>query len=165
MGHNVIRRLTKIITSAFVATVVGTAHAEPAHETIVPEGWERAYEGLHYAPAVKAGDFLILSGVVAGLGPDDDNPAHKDEEAAYVRAFEAISNILAASGATWAQVIELETFHTDLPAQIDTFAKVKDRYIREPYPTWTAIDIDRLYPDRGLVEIKITAYIGETEKN
>jgi hypothetical protein len=37
------------------------------------------------------------------------------------------------------------------------FRKVKDRYIREPFPAWTAIDIDRLVPDNGLVEIKLVA--------
>ena len=55
---------------------------------------------------------------------------------------------------------DLETFHTDLPSQINAFAQVKDRYIKEPWPTWTAIDIDRLFPPRGIVEIKIIAYLG-----
>ena len=45
----------------------------------------------------------------------------------------------------------------DLPAQFDGFRKVKDRYIREPFPAWTAIEIDRLVPDGGLVEIKVVA--------
>jgi hypothetical protein len=35
--------------------------------------------------------------------------------------------------------------------------KVKHRYIRPPFPAWTAIDIDRLVPDGGLVEIKLVA--------
>jgi len=36
-------------------------------------------------------------------------------------------------------------------------ARVKDRYVRAPYPTWTAIDVDRLYPPAGFVEIKLIA--------
>ena len=125
-------------------------------EVIVPQGWERAYEGLHYAPAVRAGDFVYLSGVVAGF-PD---PNDTDQAAAYARAFETIGEVLQEAGADWSHVVELETFHTDLPAQIDAFAEVKDRYIAAPYTTWTAIDVDRLFPDRGLVEIKVTAYLG-----
>ena len=51
----------------------------------------------------------------------------------------------------------MTTFHTDLPSQMEGFKKVKHRYIREPFPAWTAIDIDRLMPDTGLVEIKLVA--------
>ena len=125
-------------------------------ETIVPEVWEDSYNQLHYAPAVKAGDMLILSGVVASLGTDQ---TMADAPAAYTWAFEAIGEILEASGADWDDVVEIVTFHTDLPAQINAFGMVKDNYLTEPYPAWTAIDIDRLYPDGGLVEIKVTAYV------
>lgn len=123
-------------------------------ETIVPKSWERNYKAFHYAPAVKAGDFLFLSGVVAS------EREGKTEEEIYTRAFETMENILAEGGATWEDVVEIQTFHTDLPAQFPVFAAVKDRYIKEPYPAWTAIDIDRLFPDNGVVEIKLTAYLG-----
>lgn len=123
-------------------------------ETIVPERWQRVYDTIHYAPAVKAGDFLFLSGVVAS------SREGMSEEESYDRAFKTMEAILKEGGATWDDVIEFQTFHTDLPAQIDTFSLVKDRYVAKPYPAWTAIDIDRLYPDNGIVEIKITAYVG-----
>ena len=51
----------------------------------------------------------------------------------------------------------MTTFHTDLPKQIEAFTAVKHRYVRAPFPAWTAIDVDRLLPDRGLVEIKVVA--------
>jgi enamine deaminase RidA (YjgF/YER057c/UK114 family) len=35
--------------------------------------------------------------------------------------------------------------------------RVKHRYVHAPYPAWTAIDVDRLLPDKGLTEIKIVA--------
>jgi enamine deaminase RidA (YjgF/YER057c/UK114 family) len=152
-------RIHRIFCSAALAFAVAPAAvAEPGKEVIVPDAWKSAYEQLHYAPAVRAGDWLILSGVVAGFGPD---PVDTDQEAAYVRAFEAIGAILKEGGADWDDVVEFETFHTDLPGQIVLFGEVKDRYVKEPYPAWTAIDIDRLYPDRGIVEIKVTAYLGE----
>jgi hypothetical protein len=31
------------------------------------------------------------------------------------------------------------------------------RYVKPPYPAWTAIDVDRLIPERGITEIKIVA--------
>ncbi len=156
------KNLTALMLGA-VALSAAAAHAGDAatksgRQVIVPEAWKSAYDSLHYAPAVRAGDMLILSGVVAGLRGDETDA---DQEAAFARAFDAIGAILDEADADWDDVVEIITYHTDLPSQIATFGAVKDRYIKEPYPAWTAIDIDRLYPDRGLVEIKVTAYVGE----
>ncbi|NWG54604.1 MAG: RidA family protein [Hydrogenophilaceae bacterium] len=129
----------------------------PVREAIVPPGWEEARDVLHYSPALRSGDFVFLSGVVAGLREGEEGEAGMT--AAFDRAFRALGGVLAAAGADWDDVVEMTTYHTDLPAQIAAFAAVKDRYIREPYPAWTAIDIDRLYPDNGVVEIKLTARI------
>lgn len=155
------RTSARAILSALVAAALaggGAFAAERGHEVIVPKEWEKPYNEFHYAPAVRAGDFLILSGVVAGFREGSNDT---DEEASYVRAFEAIGRILKEADAGWENVVEIQTFHTDLPAQIALFGTVKDRYLKEPWPAWTAIDIDRLFPDGGLVEIKITAYVGK----
>lgn len=157
--------MKKIIALVLGATVLsiaaghaGEAESESGRQVIVPEQWKNSYDSLHYAPAVRAGDWLILSGVVAGLAPDETDA---DQEAAFARAFDAIGVILNEAGADWDDVVEIITYHTDLPMQIADFGAAKDRYLKEPYPAWTAIDIDRLYPDRGLVEVKITAYVGD----
>jgi enamine deaminase RidA (YjgF/YER057c/UK114 family) len=107
-----------------------------------------------FAEAVIDGDRVWLSGVVAGLRPGE---TLADADKAYGRAFEMLEDVLARSGSSFDGVVDITTFHTDLPAQFDSFRKVKDRYIREPFPAWTAIDIDRLVPDGGLVEIKLVA--------
>ena len=72
-------------------------------------------------------------------------------------AFDNLKATLNAAGCTFDDLVDVTTFHTDLPSQMDGFMKVKHRYIREPFPAWTAIDIDRLVPDNGLVEIKLVA--------
>jgi enamine deaminase RidA (YjgF/YER057c/UK114 family) len=115
---------------------------------------QRQQEEWGYADAVIDGDRIWVSGVVAGLRP---NETMADQEAAYDRAFRGLADILKRSGSGFDGVVEMITFHTDLPAQIEAFKKVKHRYIRGPFPAWTAIDVDRLVPDRGLVEIKLVA--------
>ncbi|MGE0595963.1 MAG: RidA family protein [Hyphomonadaceae bacterium] len=134
------------------------ASAQSAREAIVPDWHRETTEALHYAPAVRAGDLLFLAGVVAGRAPGET-----DDVAAYTRAFEGIARVLEASGSDWDHVVEMTTYHTDLPAQIEAFASVKDRFVQAPYPAWTAIDIDRLYPDNGLVEIKVIARVRSAE--
>ena len=107
-----------------------------------------------FAEAVIDGDRVWLSGVVAGLRKGE---TMADAEAAYDRAWKMLDDVLKRSGSSFDGVVDITTYHTDLPAQFEGFRKVKDRYIREPFPAWTAIDIDRLVPDNGLVEIKLVA--------
>ncbi len=82
----------------------GDAAKKSGRQVIVPDAWKSAYESLHYAPAVRAGDMLVLSGVVAGLR---DGETDADQEAAFARAFEAIGMILEEAGADWDDVIEI----------------------------------------------------------
>jgi enamine deaminase RidA (YjgF/YER057c/UK114 family) len=114
----------------------------------------RVFSEWGFAEAVIDGDRIWLSGVVAGLRPGQ---TMADAEAAYDRSFKMLGDVLARSGSSFDGVVEMTTFHTDLPAQMSGFMKVKHHYIREPFPAWTAIDIDRLVPDGGLVEIKLVA--------
>ena len=72
-----------------------------------------------------------------------------------------MGKVLEASGADFSQVVEMTTFHTELIHQVGPFTASKDKYLKAPYPAWTAIDVDRLYPERGLVEIKLIAYLGD----
>ena len=128
---------------------------------IIPEGWEGTYNNFHYAPAVRAGDTIYLSGIVAGLAGEEDENNPADLEAAFDRCFDALEAVLAEAGADFSHVVEMTTFHTELIHQVGPFTTSKDKYLKAPYPAWTAIDVDRLYPERGLVEIKLIAYVGD----
>ena len=156
------KSIIRAVATTAIIGVSSVANAEPAFEAIVPEGQERVVEEYKFSPAVRAGDFIFLAGVVAGLPADENGemaPASEENLiASYERAFLRIEEILNEAGASWADVVDMTTYHTDLPEQIDAFFVVKDRYQSEPYPAWTAIDIDRLFPDRGVTEIKVTAY-------
>lgn len=108
---------------------------------------------LGFADAVIAGDMVYLSGVIADRRPEDTSfiPA-------YERAFSRIGAILKRAGVSWDDVVDLTTFHTDLTSQAADVVAVKDRYVKAPFPAWTAITVSRLYEDRGVTEIKVTAY-------
>ncbi len=133
------------------------ADGHTAKQAIVPEGMERAVTEFEYSPAIRAGDYVFTAGVVAGV-PDTDAPTDEQMTAAFRRAFEAIATVLEAAGADWDDVVEMTTFHTDLRGQGDVFMAVKKEFVKAPFPAWTAIDIDRLWPDTGLTEIKVVAY-------
>lgn len=142
--------------TAAAPTAIQPPYARRPENVIVPVQAEnrQILQEWGYADAVVDGDRIWLSGVVAGLRPGE---TMSDQEAAYDRAFRRLEDILKRAGSSFDGVVEITTFHTDLPSQIEAFKMVKHRYIRGPFPAWTAIDIDRLVPDSGLVEIKLVA--------
>jgi enamine deaminase RidA (YjgF/YER057c/UK114 family) len=145
-----------LLAVAAAAPPIDPPYARRPDNVVVPvaAGDRQQLEDWGYADAVIDGDRIWLSGVVAGLRP---NETMADQEAAYDRAFRRLDDVLKRAGSSFDGVVEITTFHTDLPAQIEAFKRVKHRYIRGPFPAWTAIDVDRLVPDRGLVEIKLVA--------
>jgi len=121
---------------------------------VIPKGQEALYEQYHFAPAVKDGDRLFCSGVI---GTGADGKPSPDPEAQFTQAFETLSAVLAAAGASFTDVVEITTFHVGLQQHLGKFMKVKDKYLREPYPAWTAIGITELAVPGGLVEVRATA--------
>jgi enamine deaminase RidA (YjgF/YER057c/UK114 family) len=105
-----------------------------------------------FADAVVTGDTIYLSGVVAAV-----RPGETDLKIAYERAFQRIGNILEHAGASWDDVVDITSFHTDLTTQMPAIVAVKNTYVRNPPPAWTAIQVARLIPDTGITEIKIVA--------
>ncbi len=149
-------RLFPLISATIAAATLAAAplHAKDAKDVLMPEDAEAlAFQtAVGYADAVIAGDTVYLSGVVAVPGPDETGGA-----AAYDRAFRRLEATLTRAGVSWDDVVDLTTFHTDLAGQINEFAEVKNRYIKVPFPAWTAIGISALYEPTALVEIKIVA--------
>lgn len=147
--------------SLLLAFAVSPAVAEPP-EAVVPEGLEWQVKDYGLSPAVRVGDFIFVSGVVAGYATGEDGkpvpPSDAAIEAGFERAFIRLEEIIKAAGADWRDVADMTTYHTDLPAQGRILMAVKAQRMTAPYPAWTAIDVDRLWPDNGFAEIKLTLY-------
>ncbi|MEM8754565.1 MAG: RidA family protein [Pseudomonadota bacterium] len=128
---------------------------------VIPEGMENIYETYHYAPGVLVGDTLHLSGQV---GRDADLNVVEGAEAQFVQAFENVKKVLDAAGATFDDVVELETWFADDMADLKTFLAVKDRYFVDLYPTWTGFAVKGFSMPGILVEIKCKAVLGLTAR-
>lgn len=125
-------------------------------QAIVPHGGERTYEAFHFAPAMRDGDLLWCSGQT-GTGVDGKNADSPEEQ--FVGAFEEVRKILEHAGSSFADVVEMTSFHVGFGEHLGTFMKVKDRYVKEPYPAWRAIGVSEL-AFGSLVEVKVVARIG-----
>jgi len=145
--------LLSLASAAVAAPSAAGAQARQQSTVLMSEDeGERAFqERTGYADAVIAGDTIYLSGIVVGQRDGESL------EAAYERGYQRIAAILRRAGASWDDVVDITSYHTDITDQFEAMTAVHRRHVRPPFPAWTAIDVDRLIPDRGITEIKIVA--------
>ena len=148
-----IRRAAPLLVAALALTATAAFGANPPKETLMPESAEgRAFqEAYGFSDAVVHGDTIHLSGVVAGPAPGETSL-----EPGYTRAFERIDGILKRLGVTWDDVLVFDTFHKgSVSAQVEALLPVKNRYIKAPFPTWTAVGVSDLYSAGAVTEIRL----------
>ena len=110
-------------------------------ESIIPPEREDSYTEWHYSPAVVSGDFVFVSGCMGTL-PDGNVSDVPGEQ--IRRAFENVDRILSLAGVGFDDVVEMTTYHVGLMAHLELFRQIKDEFVGEPYPAWTAIGISEL---------------------
>lgn len=126
-------------------------------KVIIPPGMENIYETYHYAPGILIDNTLYLSGQV---GRDENLNVVEGAQAQFEQAFENVKKVLDTAGATFDDVVELETWFSDDMADLKTFLAVKDRYFINRYPTWTGFAVKGFSMPGILVEIKCKAILG-----
>lgn len=125
-------------------------------EVVVPDSMVRIFEEYGYAPALRVGPFLYCAGQV---GRTADLQVIEDPEAQFVACWENLRTVLAAAGCTFADVIDLTTYHVALPEHFDLFKTVKNRTFPRQTCPWTGIGVQALARPGLLVEIKCTALV------
>jgi len=148
-------------------------------EVVIPPGLQGVYDTWHFAPAVIKDGMIYCSGII-GTSPDgnpisasafdganltlkdgdaalSDIMAIRDPEAQFEAAFEGVKSVLAAAGAGLEDIVEMTTYHVNIAEHMPVFMTVKDRYIKEPYPAWTAVGVSELVIPGGLMELGVIA--------
>ena len=145
--------LVALFILLFVLAEAANAQARANGTVLMSEnpGARQSQENWGYSDAVIIGDTIYLSGIVAGTRPDE-----KDLTPAYERVYRQIGAILKRAGASWDDVVDMSSFHTDVEGQIETMAAVNKRFVKAPYLAWTAIGVSRILGG-GITEIKVVA--------
>lgn len=126
-------------------------------QMIVPAGMESIPVNIRYAPAVRVGETLYISGQI---GRDGNMQLVEEKEAQFVQTFENLKNVLATAGATFDEVVDVTSFHTDM-RDLPLYMKVRDRYFTGAFvPAWTAIGAASLCGAPGyFLEVKVVAVL------
>jgi enamine deaminase RidA (YjgF/YER057c/UK114 family) len=124
-------------------------------DVVFPANPHALYEAHGYSAAVRSGDLLFLSGQVGSRADGSPEPDFRKQ---VELAFRNLEDVLAAAGATFDDIIDITTFHTDPDNQFESIMQVKRPFFPEaPYPTWTAVGVNWL---AGFdFEIKVIARI------
>lgn len=155
--------LLPLLASGCVVVTDNAVGSQTRHKTIViPAGQDAAYDDYHYAPAVRVGDTVIVSGIPAG-----GDGSYEDK----VRAmFERARKTLDAAGASLEDVVEINTFHAEVKdsaafnAEFQRFLKIHEEFFPSGYPAWTAVGTTALLAPGAVLEMRLVAVIGSGEK-
>jgi enamine deaminase RidA (YjgF/YER057c/UK114 family) len=163
---------------AIVATTAGAAHAAesekwpmvipaPHGSVIIPnENAKRNYDEFRYAPVRRVDNTLYISGVIVGRreGEGRDAAAFKLQ---VDRAFQRLKGLLEMSGATFNDVVMINSFHVWQGPDFEgtksehfaLFEEVAGNYLKPPYPAWTAVGTTGLLGNGGIVEVQLIARV------
>ena len=109
-----------------------------------------------YSQGLRVGEFIFVSGQ-GPLDPATGKIVGETVEEQTARVLENIKAILAAGGATMADVVKVSAHLSDL-GLFDRYNKVYATYFPDPKPTRTTVGSQLL---GILVEIDAIAYVGE----
>lgn len=125
---------------------------------------ETQLTNMHYNQAVRFGDRVETSGQ-GGWDDEFNFPEALEDE--IVVAFDNVERTLALAGATWRDVIHVNSYH--IPDAADSIGDGHNRVMVEQFrkrmgdraPIWTQIGVAALGAPKMRVEIRVTAVVGD----
>ena len=123
--------------------------------SIMPPSLEAVSEAFQFAPAVRIGGQILISGIV---GTDARGLLPPDFRTQAENIFRTLEAILNEAGATTDDVASLNTYHVgDLASQLPELMDIKATRIRAPYPIWTGVGVTQLGVPGALLELSAVA--------
>jgi reactive intermediate/imine deaminase len=111
----------------------------------------------HYTDAVRAGDLLFVSGFVPVDG--DGQLVGGDDVVAQARqVFANLAAVLAAAGATFADVVKVTVYLTDIEDRV-RINPIRQEVFRDTRPASTLVEVSALATPGARVEIDAVALL------
>lgn len=118
----------------------------------------------NYSHAVRidmdGGALLFVSGQVA-FDPDGTLVGKGDMARQTEQVFENIKAILEANDASFDTVVKISTFMTDM-SQLPAMRDVRARYLSDPPPASTTVEVAALFRPEVLIEVEAVAAVPRT---
>jgi len=125
-----------------------------ARAPIVPASMQDVVRDKGYVPALRVGDFVFVAGQV---GRDAALRVIADPRAQFAACFDNLRVVLAEAGCTLDDLVDVTTYHVDMPLHWDTFRAVKREWFPMGAVPWTCVGVTALAQAGLLLEVKATA--------
>ena len=113
---------------------------------IVPPSLKAASETFQFAPAVRIGGQILISGIV---GTDAQGQLPPDFRSQAKNVFTTLDD-----------VASLTSYHVgDIGSQLHELMDIKATRIRAPYPIWTGVGVTALGVPGALLELSAVAVV------
>ncbi|MFT6089280.1 Rid family hydrolase [Sulfitobacter sp.] len=113
-------------------------------------------EATGFSPAVRAGDFLFLTGATGG---DADGTMPPDIATQVQNALGKALHIIDAAGGNADNIVEITSYHIGLKYHFDQVDHIMRDMLGLPLPAWTAVEVADLRRDGALIELRIVAHL------
>ena len=120
-------------------------------EPIVPESMREVVRAKGYLPALRVGEFVFVAGQV---GRDASFKLIDDVREQFSACFENLRMVLAEAGCTLDDLVDVTTYHVDMPVHWDTFREVKREWFPVGNVPWTCVGVTALAQSGLLLEVK-----------
>lgn len=116
--------------------------------------------GRDYSEAIRAGQFIFVAGQCA-LDENDQVVGVGDFEAQVRYTFKLLGNVLARSGASWANVVKTSKIFKEMsPENLAAYQRVRRETCSPPFPSTIGVQSDLMFPEL-LFEMDAIAFVPE----
>ena len=110
-----------------------------------------------YSQAVKAGNFLFISGQLP-INPAMGEIVRGNFEEAVKVVLENVKSIVEEAGGTMDDIVKVTVYMKDL-SLFSKFNEIYSQYFKDKYPARVVVEVSRIPKDADL-EVEAIAYIG-----
>lgn len=155
--------LLMLFSAAFSQARSKSAKGKPPEKQVInPDGLFKS-PSYSQAVSVTGGRTVYISGQVS-LNANGELVGPGDIRAQTIQAFENMKAVLAASGATFGDVVKFSYFVKNFdPTEIAVIRSVRDSYLPkgQPPPASTLVGVQSLFRDDVLIEIEAIAVVSK----
>lgn len=133
--------------------------AKTAHN---PEGLPAPVGPYSHVTTAAPGGRLVFCAGQVGWGADGELVGPGDVVAQAEQTMRNLGRCLQHAGATFADVTKITMFMVDV-RDFPKVARVRERYLTEPFPASTLVEVTALIDPELLIEIEATAVVHEQQ--
>jgi enamine deaminase RidA (YjgF/YER057c/UK114 family) len=124
---------------------------------VVSPIWADFYKDSRIPAATRTGDTIHVSGHTCET---IDHQFAADPAQQIRDTFQNIASTLAEAGASWADVVDITSYHVGLRDQAGVTLEIAAEFLGDPFPSWTACGVTELFDPEAVIEISCVAVVG-----